>query len=225
MVSAMSVARGAAWTKGDVILIGTPNQMLAVPAAGGTPRPVAPLDTAHGETSQRFPLPLADGETVLYTSSQVGGGGAAGPDRGDVAVEGNHPAARPSGTTALAVLGDHLIYVNSAGSLMAVPFDSRHARVTGDPVPVGDGIAVGAYGQRLCCDFRQWLARLRGRHGDIADRIDRPAGTCEGAGPRFEDLRPPTVFAGRQAACRRRRRLLHRPISGSTTLARAFPPG
>ena len=75
-VSAMSVARGAAWTRGDVILIGTPIQMLAVPAAGGTPRPVAPLDTAHGETSQRFPLALADGETVLYTSSQAGGGGS-----------------------------------------------------------------------------------------------------------------------------------------------------
>ena len=50
------------------------------------------------------------------------------------------------GTTALAVLGDHLIYVNSAGSLMAVPFDSRHARVTGAPVPVGDGVAVGNTG-------------------------------------------------------------------------------
>ena len=145
-VSAMSVARGAAWGRGDVILIGTPVQMLAVPAAGGTPRPVAPLDTAHGETSQRFPLALADGETVLYTSTQAGGGLSQTQIGVMLLSKGTTRLLDLPGTTALAVLGDYLIYVNSTGSLMAVPFDSRHARVTGAPVPVGDGVAVGNTG-------------------------------------------------------------------------------
>jgi serine/threonine-protein kinase len=145
-VSAMPVARGAAWTRGDVLLIGTPSQMLAIPAAGGTPRPVAPLDTAHGETSQRYPLPLADGETVLYTSTQTGGGLSQTQIGVMLLSKGTTRHLDLPGTTALAVIGDYLIYVNSAGSLMAVPFDSRHARVTGDPVPVGDGVAVGNTG-------------------------------------------------------------------------------
>ena len=125
------------------------SQLLAVPAAGGTARPVAPLDTARGEASQRFPLPLADGETVLYTSSPGGGWWAiaTGSQIGVMSLsKGTTRLLDVPGTLALAVIGDHLIYLNGAGTLMAVPFDSRRARVTGSPVPVGDGIAVGTSG-------------------------------------------------------------------------------
>jgi serine/threonine-protein kinase len=141
MVSNVQQIRGAAWTIRNVILIGMQSQLLAVPAAGGTARPVAPLDTARGEASQRFPLPLADGETVLYTSSLGGGAGgyATGSQIGVMSLsKGTTRLLDVPGTLALAVMGDHLIYLNVAGTLMAVPFDSSRARVTGSPVPVGD---------------------------------------------------------------------------------------
>jgi eukaryotic-like serine/threonine-protein kinase len=144
VVSTSVAARGGAWTNGDVILIGMPGQMLEIPAGGGTPRPVAPLDTAHGETSQSFPLPLADGETVVYTSGRTGIGGS---QIGVLSLsKGTTQLLDLPGTTALAVLDDHLIYVSSTGSLMAVPFDSRHARVTGAPVTVATGVAVPGSG-------------------------------------------------------------------------------
>jgi serine/threonine-protein kinase len=138
-----TIARGGTWTKGEVIVVGTIAQMLAVPATGGTPKAVAPLDTAHGEISQRWPLALDDGETVLYTSFRGNAGlsqlGVASLAKGTTQL-----LDLPGSTAPLAVLEGKLIYVSATGSLMAVPFDERRLRITGAPVPVGDGVAVNS---------------------------------------------------------------------------------
>jgi hypothetical protein len=145
-LGALSFVYGATWTKGDVIIVGTrQGGLVSVPAAGGTPRPVAPLDTAHGEVSQRWPLALDDGETVLYTSWHLS---AAASQIGvaSLAKGTTHLLDLPGSTLPLAVLEGKLIYASAAGILMAVPFDPLGARITGAPVPVADEVAVGAAG-------------------------------------------------------------------------------
>ena len=54
------------------------------------------------------------------------------------------PLDLPGSIAPLAVLDGKLIYVSATGSLMAVPFDGRQARITGVPLPVGGGISVYA---------------------------------------------------------------------------------
>ena len=139
-----NVARGVAWTNRDELVIGQSISALqSMPATGGSLTRVAPLDSAHGETGQRWPLALDDGETVLYQSVLTGTAARAGFTIG-VASLTKHTSKLldlPGALMPLAVLDGHLVYSTVDGSLMAVPFDSRSARVTGAPVPVGEGLA------------------------------------------------------------------------------------
>ena len=136
--------RGATWTKGDLIIVGLTGsvpQLQAIPASGGALKPIAPLDTAHGENSQRFPLALDDGETVLYVNWQ--GNVAASSIRVLSLKTGTTvPLDLPGSTSPLAVIDGKLLYVSATGSVMAVPFDSRSRRLTGTPMPVGDDVSI-----------------------------------------------------------------------------------
>lgn len=146
-LGAVSGAHGATWAKGDVIVIGVlgGGGLLLVPATGGTPKPVVRVDTATGELSQRWPLALEDGETVLYQSwrgsfgsSQIG---VASISRGTTRL-----LDLPGGAFPIAVLEGKLIYVSAAGTLMAVSFDARRARITGASTPVGDEVSINGLG-------------------------------------------------------------------------------
>jgi Tol biopolymer transport system component len=139
-----STLRGATWTKGDVIIVGlggTTPQLQAIPASGGALTPIAPLDTAHGEDFQRFPLALDDGETVLYVNSQSNVAGSSIRVL-SLKTRTTHPLDLPGSTSPLAVIDGKLLYVSATGSLMAVPFDSRSARLTGTPTPVGADVEI-----------------------------------------------------------------------------------
>jgi serine/threonine-protein kinase len=138
----VGIDRGATWTSGDVIVVATVGQMLAVPATGGSARPVAPLDTARGETSQRWPLALDDAETVLFTSFRAGNVTSSQIGVASLAKGTTRLLDLPGSTAPLAVIDGKLIYVTGSGTLMAVPFDARRARITGLPMPVGDGVKV-----------------------------------------------------------------------------------
>ena len=140
-LAAVSGLRGAAWAKGDIIVFAEfQGPLRYIPAAGGKPKPLAPLDSAHRENAQRWPLVLDDGETVLYESLR---GNTAG---GTIAVQSlrtrmSRSLDLPGGTSPLAVLNGMLVYMSASGTLMAVPFDARRARITGSPMPVEDSVA------------------------------------------------------------------------------------
>jgi eukaryotic-like serine/threonine-protein kinase len=142
-LGAIGLIRGITWTKDDVIIVGTSAQLMSVPATGGTLKPLVSVDTARGEISQRFPLALDDGETVLFTSWQ--GNIAASRIAVFTRTKGTTRLLELPGSTApLAVLDGKLVYAGASGSLMSVPFDARAARVTGTPVPVLDGVAINS---------------------------------------------------------------------------------
>jgi WD40-like Beta Propeller Repeat len=134
-------ARGGAWGDDGWIVFQPQGQgapLLRVPSAGGTPQPLGSLQS--GETTQRWPQILPGGNGVLYTSHNR----PAGFDDANVVVQ-PLPDGAPKVVQRGAYFGryvpsGHLLFVRS-GTLFAVPFDLARLEISGDPVPVLDGLA------------------------------------------------------------------------------------
>ena len=135
---------GLSWLSSDQIVVESGSRLAVIPATGGTARIFTKLDSARGEVEQRWPLALADGNTVLYSSST----GSLPNSRLGVATlsDGKSETLDVSGTSPLGVIDGELVYVSVTGSLMAVPFDVRTRRVTGAPMSFSDRLALGPRG-------------------------------------------------------------------------------
>jgi len=144
-VATMNLPEGIDWGRDDQIVVSVDSRLATVPAGGGAPRMVLPLDTAAGEQSQRGPHLLPDGDHVLFYSW-----------RGSIEASKIGIASLSDGSVRYAdivgspvgMVDDLLIYATRTEALFAVPFDVKQARVTGaplrlpDPVPVvGNGLA------------------------------------------------------------------------------------
>jgi hypothetical protein len=132
---------GATWTTKNEIVISTRGAMLVISdGGGGVPRSVLRSSADKGETFQLVPLALDDGETVLYSSA------ASGSVSSRIGVfwltTGKSAVLDLAGIEPLGVVDGQLIYVTATGALMAVPFDSKHARVTGNPVQMVSDIMI-----------------------------------------------------------------------------------
>ncbi len=137
-------SRSATWLDQSTIVYapGPDTGLFAIDAGGGTPRSVTELDAARGERTHRWPTALPGGSTVLFTV-----GSLASPDDYDSAsidavildtgdrrtlVEGaSFVRYSPTG---------HLLFARG-GSVYAVPFDPDTLVVSGNPVPVVQGVA------------------------------------------------------------------------------------
>ena len=128
--------RHATWTADDTIIFGVATSgLLRVPGAGGEPRSF--LDLEEGEDVHQTPEVLPGDRAVLFRSTSG--------DRRVVMVhsldtgerrelvEGSSPHYVPTG---------HLVF-GRAGSLWAVPFDLDELDVSGEPVPILEGVVMG----------------------------------------------------------------------------------
>ncbi|HTI63839.1 MAG TPA: protein kinase [Gemmatimonadaceae bacterium] len=149
--TAVEVARlkspvyGGAWTPAGEIVLGTSTGLIAVPASGGAPRRLTSPDSAHGETSQRWPLLLPDGKTIVYESAGRGGTDDA---RIGIASLSTGTSARTStaGVCPVGYVGDQLVFATKNGVLMTGHVDLGHQRITQDPTPVLDSLGVDGDG-------------------------------------------------------------------------------
>jgi Tol biopolymer transport system component len=138
---------GMGWTKaGDIVFsaVGA-SEIMRASIDGGPARPAAPMDSAHGETLQLFPVALPDGEHVLYESWGRGGTEDARIGFLDLGT-GRARRLDLAGTSPMGMLDGKLIYGDQTGTLLAVPFDPASGKVEGQPVPVGTGVATGTRG-------------------------------------------------------------------------------
>jgi Tol biopolymer transport system component len=142
--------RGAAWSsKGTIIF--APNAgtgLWKVSANGGPFTPLTAMQQAEGENTHRWPLFLADGQRFIYYA------------RGENAESGslylsslNQPQARALVVrgiyTAAAYSPAHgkrpeYLYWLRERTLVAQPFDSQHARFSGDAVAVSGAEAISS---------------------------------------------------------------------------------
>ena len=128
----------ASWGADDniVLMAHTSSALFQVPAGGGTPQPLTTLDSENNETGHFAPQVLPGGRAVLF-----GGGSAATNSIAVQSLETGERRVVLEGGASYAhyVPSGHLVYVQ-AGTLMAMAFDLEQLEVTGDPIPILEGV-------------------------------------------------------------------------------------
>jgi serine/threonine protein kinase/Tol biopolymer transport system component len=132
--------RGGWWSTDGFIWYGNINSSVyRVPSSGGAPQEVTIMDSAQGEISHRFPQPLPDGRTVIFT---VKYNNIASFDDAVIAAEDIVTHKRRliirGGSYARYVPTGHIMYARGS-SIYAVPFDPVSIETTGPPLPVEEG--------------------------------------------------------------------------------------
>jgi serine/threonine-protein kinase len=140
-------ARGASWGEDDGIIaaLDTRVGLVRVPAAGGTPTVVTPLNVERGEASHRWPQVLPGGKAALFTMSTVGSF-FEGADIMAVSLEDHQTKTilKRAGMYGRYLPSGHLTYV-SKGTLYAVPFDLDRLVTHGAPVPLLENVFHNPY--------------------------------------------------------------------------------
>ena len=139
--------RGASWGEDDTIIFATADSssgLWRVPAGGGEPEQLTTPNTEQGELDHLFPDILPGAEAVLFTITALGS-----IENAQIAVltlqTGDIDVLIPGGSNPRYVPTGHIVY-GVQGTLRAVTFDLDQLRVTGDPVPVVDGVNTSATG-------------------------------------------------------------------------------
>jgi serine/threonine-protein kinase len=135
------VFRGATWTDADQIVYSDADRLFVVDAAGGDSRPVPAPDTDE-PAALRWPAALPGGRHVLATRADTPGAFST------VLVElasGQIRELIAQGSGARYAAG-YVVYGRDR-FLFAAPFDSESLELTGEPVPMVEGVQTGGSGQ------------------------------------------------------------------------------
>ncbi len=131
-------AWGASWGPGENILFAPRalSGLSRVSASGGAQSVVTTPDTTQGETSHRRPEFLPDGKSALFTILTDTGSSRIAL----LSLEtGDYRVLFEGGSHARYVHTGHVVYAND-GMLLAAPFDLERLEVTGEPVPILEGV-------------------------------------------------------------------------------------
>jgi serine/threonine-protein kinase len=138
-------ANGTDWTINDEIISGatlTYRGLARVSAAGGVMTEFTHPDSAKNEKQHVWPIAAPDGEHVVFTiwygnleASQLAVATISDGRVRELGIKGIRP---------LAVVDDHIVYIQSDGTIMAAMLDAKGGRVNGNPVPVHNPVPVVA---------------------------------------------------------------------------------
>ena len=143
------------WTS-DAIVFSQPAGIMRVSPDG---RHAGVSSSASGPAKRRTrPQLLPDGQTLLFTLAA--GGGADISDKATIVAQSLKSGSRQTlvqgGSSARFVPTGHLVYLVN-GVLFAVPFNPVSVRVTGNPVPVVEGVIP-----RCGCQWREYAVSESG---------------------------------------------------------------
>ena len=137
-----SIIVGASWGTDDQIIVGTlSGGLFRVPGGGGKPEILTSPDADEGERNHRWPSVIPGRQAVLFA---IGAGrGAAARQLAVLALDsGKVTRLGLAGTSPQYASTGHLVYAVEDGSVRAVPFDVERLEVTGNPVPILEGVVV-----------------------------------------------------------------------------------
>jgi eukaryotic-like serine/threonine-protein kinase len=131
------------WNTDNVILF-SPNAaspLHAIPATGGTARPVTRLETGSGDVLHRNPFFLPDGRHFMYVAVSARSGEATGARASYVATLDSSDPGRLliEGGSSVAYSQGHLVFLRD-GRLVAQPFDLSRLELTGEPKPITEQV-------------------------------------------------------------------------------------
>ena len=135
------VPSGMWWDDKGILFSQWGTGILRVSPSGGKPSVVVAIDAATGRADS--PQVLPDGRTLLYTLIDQSGLEDSRWDTARIVVQslagGERKTLVEGGSDARYVPTGHIVYALQ-GTLFAVPFDLATLTVTGDPVPVIEGV-------------------------------------------------------------------------------------
>ena len=174
-LASAQVSRGGTWGEDGYIYYtptaGPGTLLLRIPATGGQPTQVGPLFAGH--VTQRFAQVLPGAKAVLYT-------GHSSVDTFEDAslmvqtLDGRPPREVMKGGFGWQyVPSGHVLYVHS-GTLFSVRFDLDTLQVTGQPVPVVEGLIVSPNtgGAQFAVSSAGTLVYARGAEVTAGERIE-----------------------------------------------------
>jgi len=144
VICAVPFALGGSWNRSDVIILGTYDGIMQVPAAGGVPTIVTTTHVTHYNDAHVFPSFLPDGRQFVYLD--VG-------EKPGIYVGSLDVKPEKQSTTRVVETGVMSGYVAPRDgipgrllfmredSLFAQDFDSKRLELTGDPVPLAQGVS------------------------------------------------------------------------------------
>jgi eukaryotic-like serine/threonine-protein kinase len=136
--------RGGTWSQNDVIVFAPDiySGLSSVPAAGGTPTPLVPLDKSRHQTTLRWPAFLPDGRHFLYWGGDAGNAAASESNGIYVASTGGKDSKFlfKAGSDALYAPPGYLLFTREQ-SLMAQPFNAGALKLSGDAFPIAEQVS------------------------------------------------------------------------------------
>ena len=136
--------KGGTWGEnGTIVFAPAHNTPLhRVPEAGGEPVAFTELDREAGDNSHRNPRFLPGGTHVLYLARRAAGNAGSGGNAVLVApLAGGKGRLLMHAATAAEYASGRLVFVRQ-GTLLAQPFDPGRLELSGEPVPVAEGVGV-----------------------------------------------------------------------------------
>jgi serine/threonine-protein kinase len=131
----------ASWSDRKEIVYSDGNALWRVSENGGTPTLVARPDSARGQLNFGWPDALPGGHAALITVWK--GMLLQGAELGVVNLpDGRVTELGVPGTNPHYVPGGYIVFTRADGTVLAAPFSLRRLRLTGEPVPVLQGITV-----------------------------------------------------------------------------------
>ena len=128
-------------TDGTIVYTdGDTRGLMRVSSAGGVPEPLTTLEDGDGvEVRHDEPAFLSNGTAVLF---HIWSGSQDTAQLAVVSLQTGETRLLGDGFSPLYAPTGHLVYAQAGGSLWAVPFDADQLEVTGDPVPVLEGVRI-----------------------------------------------------------------------------------
>jgi serine/threonine protein kinase/Tol biopolymer transport system component len=180
---AEATAERAAWSQEGVILFTprtAPQPLMRVPAAGGPATPATELNAAAGEVSHAWPVFLPDGKRFIFLARNQD------QSKSALFLASLDSMERTSllDVHSMAEFVPGFLLYHRDGTVYAHPFDETSGRLTGDPVPIVEGVQLNAVnGRAAFATSRTGLLVYRtGRSNDASmltwlDRTGNVVGT------------------------------------------------
>jgi Tol biopolymer transport system component len=134
----VGATQGVAWGPAGLIFLSTAGRLAVVPETGGDVRRLPGSATPPG-ISELYPIPLADGKSVLY--SEYGGSVVGARVMRRTLDDAPGVSIGVDSAFAVGLAGNWLVTGGGGGTVRIVPVDAAVTRVTGSARQVMDGVA------------------------------------------------------------------------------------
>ncbi len=136
---------GGDWGADGYVYFEVDSGIARIRATGGAVEPVFTISPERKEIATEWPFVLPGGRGLLFRLRHVG----QGPDDFDVVgmkLPKGEPRVLTRGVYARYAASGHLLVVTADGKLLAIPFDPDELALTGPPIALIEGLAIGSAG-------------------------------------------------------------------------------